>query len=81
MVTTDGVAQRRAIDRVYAHIASGTNAQAFASEFYRNDPRGTVLMFSTSQFISIVLAPLAVVMLIVLGRQQTPAPLAERKAA
>jgi len=38
MVTTDGVAQRRAIDRVYAHIASGTNAQAFVSEFYRNDP-------------------------------------------
>ena len=38
MVTTDGIAQRRAIDRVYAHIASGTNAQAFISEFYRNDP-------------------------------------------
>jgi type IV secretion system protein VirB5 len=37
-VTTDGIAQRRAIDRVYAHIASGTNAQAFVSEFYRNDP-------------------------------------------
>jgi type IV secretory pathway TrbF-like protein len=38
LVTTDGIAQRRAIDRVYAHIASGTNAQAFISEFYRNDP-------------------------------------------
>ena len=38
MVTTDGIAQRRAINRVYAHIASGTNAQAFISEFYRNDP-------------------------------------------
>jgi type IV secretion system protein VirB5 len=38
MVTTDGIAQRRAIDRVYAHIASGTNAQAFISEFYRKDP-------------------------------------------
>src|SRR3954463_13800948 len=38
MVTTDGIAQRRAIDRVYAHIASGTNAQALISEFYRNDP-------------------------------------------
>jgi len=38
MVTTDGIAQRRAIDRVYAHIASGTSAQAFISEFYRNDP-------------------------------------------
>jgi type IV secretion system protein VirB5 len=38
MVTTDGIAQRRAIDRVYAHIASGTSAQAFISDFYRNDP-------------------------------------------
>lgn len=37
-VTTDGIAQRRAIDRVYAHIANGTNAQAFISEYYRGDP-------------------------------------------
>jgi len=32
-VTTDGIAQRKAIDRVYAHIASGGQAQAFISEF------------------------------------------------
>ena len=38
MVTTDGIAQRKAINRVYAHIASGTSAQAFISEFYRNEP-------------------------------------------
>jgi type IV secretion system protein VirB5 len=38
MVTTDGIALRRAIDHVYACIASGTNAQAFISDFYRNDP-------------------------------------------
>ena len=38
MVTTDGIAQRRAIDHVYAYIASGTNAQAFISDFYRSDP-------------------------------------------
>jgi type IV secretion system protein TrbF len=38
MVTTDGIAQRKAIGRVYAHIASGSSAQAFVSEFYRNDP-------------------------------------------
>ena len=37
-VTTDGVAQRRAIDRVYAHIANGSEAQPFVSEFYRGDP-------------------------------------------
>ncbi len=38
MVTTDGIAQRRAIDRVYAQIASGSSAQTFISEYYRNDP-------------------------------------------
>jgi type IV secretion system protein VirB5 len=37
-VTSDGIAQRRAIDRVYAHIANGSEAQSFVSEFYRNDP-------------------------------------------
>lgn len=37
-VTTDGVAQRRSIDRVYAHIANGSQAQPFVTEFYRNDP-------------------------------------------
>jgi type IV secretory pathway TrbF-like protein len=38
LVTTDGVSQRRAIDRVYAEIASGSAAQTFISEFYRADP-------------------------------------------
>src|ERR1700748_2078779 len=37
-VTTDGIAQRKAIDRVYAHIASGGQSQAFISEFYRSAP-------------------------------------------
>jgi type IV secretory pathway TrbF-like protein len=37
-VTTDGIAQRKAIDRVYCHIAGGSQAQAFISEFYRSDP-------------------------------------------
>jgi type IV secretion system protein VirB5 len=41
MVTTDGIAQRKAIDRVYAHIASGSQAQAFVSEFYRGAPPQT----------------------------------------
>ncbi len=53
----------------------------FIIEFYRNDPRGVVLMFSTSQFISIVLAPLALVMLVVLARRGAPAPERARKAA
>ena len=37
-VTTDGNAQRKAIDRVYAHIGGGTQAQTFITEFYRGDP-------------------------------------------
>jgi len=53
----------------------------FIIEFYRADPRGTVWMFSTSQFISLVLAPLAIVMLVVLGRGKAPAPEYARKAA
>jgi phosphatidylglycerol---prolipoprotein diacylglyceryl transferase len=50
-------------------------------EIYRGDPRGTIFMFSTSQFISLVLAPLAVVMLIYLRRVEEPAPRQARKAA
>jgi type IV secretory pathway TrbF-like protein len=38
LVTTDPVAQRKAIDRVYAHIANGSHAQTFVSDFYRGDP-------------------------------------------
>lgn len=38
LVTTDGTAQRKSIDRVYAFVASGSQAQAFVSEFYRGDP-------------------------------------------
>ena len=37
-VTTDGVAQRKAIDRVYAQIANATPAHAFVTDFYRADP-------------------------------------------
>src|SRR3954465_9885683 len=53
----------------------------FAIEFFRGDERGTVGMFSTSQFISIVLAPLAIVMLVWLSRVTTPEPKRARKAA
>src|SRR4051794_26120595 len=50
-------------------------------EMFRDDPRGTVGMFSTSQFISMVLAPLAVIMLVYLRRGFAPAPKIARKAA
>ena len=54
----------------------------YVIEFYRDDPRGMVGTFSTSQFISIVLAPLAVVMLAYLSRRaKAPEPQRERKAA
>src|ERR1043165_4959624 len=36
-VTTDGVAQRKAIDRVYSMIANGSPAQVEIGEFYRTD--------------------------------------------
>jgi type IV secretion system protein VirB5 len=38
-VTTDGIAQRKAVDRVYSHIANNSSAMAFISDFYRaNQP-------------------------------------------
>jgi len=54
----------------------------FIIEFYRGDSRGMVALFSTSQFVSIVLVPLAVIMLIVLGRRTGgPAPVAAERRA
>jgi len=47
-------------------------------EIFRGDERGTVGIFSTSQFISIILAPLAIGMLIYLARR-ADAPVPERK--
>jgi phosphatidylglycerol:prolipoprotein diacylglycerol transferase len=47
----------------------------FIIEFYRGDERGIILGLSTSQFVSVVIAPLAVLMLLRLGgrgRVQTP---------
>jgi phosphatidylglycerol---prolipoprotein diacylglyceryl transferase len=46
----------------------------FIIEFYRGDDRGAVGMFSTSQFISILLAPLAIAMLVYLSRRESPVP-------
>src|SRR5438128_4749129 len=50
-------------------------------EMFRGDPRGTVFVFSTSQFISVLLVPLAIAMLVYLGRRETPTPKLARKAA
>jgi phosphatidylglycerol:prolipoprotein diacylglycerol transferase len=47
-------------------------------EFYRGDPRGEMFGMSTSQFISVVLAPLSIVMLLWLSRQSPESPRAVR---
>jgi phosphatidylglycerol:prolipoprotein diacylglycerol transferase len=53
----------------------------FVIEIYRGDPRGMVGTLSTSQFVSIVIVPLAILMLFLLGRRTGPAPaVAARKA-
>lgn len=45
----------------------------FFIEFYRGDPRGTVFnILSTSQFVSLLLVPLSLVMLVVLARSNGP---------
>ena len=38
LVTIDGIAQRKAVDRVYAMIGSGTPGQLVIGEFYSKDP-------------------------------------------
>ena len=56
----------------------------FAIEFYRGDSRGMVFdVLSTSQFVSVILVPLAIVMLVVLGRRPDPSrqAAAQRAAA
>jgi phosphatidylglycerol:prolipoprotein diacylglycerol transferase len=52
-------------------------------EFFRGDlGRGTVFtIFSTSQFISVILAPLAIVMLVYLSRRERPEPKQSRRRA
>jgi len=54
----------------------------FIIEFFRGDERGAVGIFSTSQFISLLLVPLAIAMLVYLSRAVVaPAPRRARKAA
>ena len=54
----------------------------FIIEFYRADERGFVMGLSTSQFISVILAPISLVMLIYLARRTPPPPAkAARRAA
>jgi phosphatidylglycerol:prolipoprotein diacylglycerol transferase len=54
-------------------------ATRYLIEIYRGDPRGIVLGVSTSQFISLVLAPLSLAMLFWLSRTTPEAPRARRQ--
>jgi phosphatidylglycerol:prolipoprotein diacylglycerol transferase len=53
----------------------------FVIEFFRGDSRGTIGMFSTSQFVSLLIIPLSIVMLIVLARRSEPEPTAAARRA
>jgi phosphatidylglycerol---prolipoprotein diacylglyceryl transferase len=54
----------------------------FIIEFYRGDARGMVGDFSTSQFVSLIIVPLSIIMLVVLGRRAGgPAPAANARRA
>jgi phosphatidylglycerol:prolipoprotein diacylglycerol transferase len=55
----------------------------YVIEIYRGDPRGEILGFSTSQFISLVLAPLSLLMLVWLSRTTptTPQEMRHRRRA
>ena len=53
----------------------------FIIEFYRGDSRGTVGMFSTSQFVSLLIVPASIFMLLLLARRTGPAPAAAARRA
>jgi len=54
----------------------------FIIEFYRGDPRGMIFGVSTSQFVSLLIGPLSIVILFWLGkRAAAPAPESMRKRA
>lgn len=53
----------------------------FIIEMYRGDARGMIGALSTSQFVSVFLVPLSILMLIVLARRPSPDPRAAVKRA
>ena len=53
----------------------------FVIEFYRGDARGMVAALSTSQFVSVILVPLSIIMLIGLTRRPAPEPKAAARRA
>src|SRR5687768_12733218 len=53
----------------------------FIIEFYRGDARGMIAGFSTSQFVSLIIVPLSIIMLIYLARRPSPETKASAKRA
>lgn len=53
----------------------------FIIEFYRGDSRGMIGALSTSQFVSVVIVPLSILMLVVLSRRPDPTPKASARKA
>jgi phosphatidylglycerol---prolipoprotein diacylglyceryl transferase len=53
----------------------------FIIEFYRGDARGLVGALSTSQFVSVLIIPISLIMLYVLSRRTTPDPKVAAKRA
>lgn len=53
----------------------------FVIEFYRGDPRGTIGTLSTSQFVSVIIVPLSLIMLVVLSRRPDPSTTAAARKA
>jgi phosphatidylglycerol:prolipoprotein diacylglycerol transferase len=53
----------------------------FIIEFYRGDSRGMIGDLSTSQFVSVVIVPLSIIMLFLLSRRPTPTPKAAARKA
>jgi phosphatidylglycerol:prolipoprotein diacylglycerol transferase len=53
----------------------------FIIEFFRGDSRGTVGMFSTSQFVSLLIIPVSIAMLILLARRAAPEPTSAARRA
>ena len=53
----------------------------FIIEFYRGDARGMVGDLSTSQFVSVILVPLSIAMLVLLSRRSAPDPRAGAQRA
>jgi phosphatidylglycerol:prolipoprotein diacylglycerol transferase len=53
----------------------------FVIEFYRGDSRGMIWMLSTSQFVSALIVPVSIIMLVILARRRNPEPKATAKRA